>query len=167
MGRQTMQRLALGGAIGVVLVVASGSAAAPPSQPVHVTNTPLPVTVATTGAPVNAFSRVSSPANQVDNTVFTIPVGKRLVIEYISARATVPSGQRVSAIHLNIPVVHFLVVAAQGTDLGGDNVFTAAQSLRITVGPFGVPMGVVVRTDRNAFGISATLDVTLAGQLID
>jgi hypothetical protein len=148
--------------------VASGSAAAPQAQRVRVTNTPLPVTAVIAGAPVNAVSRVSSLTNQVDNTVFTIPVGKRLVIEYVSARATVPSGQTVSAIHLNIPIVHFFVVAAQGTELNGDSVFAAAQSLRITIGPFGAAMGVVVRAERNAFGTTtAILEVTLAGQLID
>jgi hypothetical protein len=149
MRRQKMLHLVLGGAIGLVLAVAGRSAAA---QPVS----------------VNVFSQVRSSSNQVDNTVFTIPVGKRLVIEYVSARATVPSGQTVSAIHLNIPIVHFFVVAAQGTTLSGDEVFTAAQSLRTTVGPFRTPMDVVVRAERNAFeSPPAILDVTLAGQLID
>ena len=35
--------------------------------------------------PVNAFNQVISQSNQVDNHVFTIPPGKRLAVDYVSA----------------------------------------------------------------------------------
>lgn len=58
---------------------------------------------------------------------------------------------------------------AQGTDLFGKSVFTAAQSLRATIGPFPVPTDVIVRMERKMFGpgTAAELAVTLAGQLVD
>jgi DNA-binding transcriptional regulator of glucitol operon len=144
------QLLALGWAIVLVLASASGSTAAPPTQ-------------------VNAFNQVSNNlSNQVDNHVFTIPAGKRLAIDYFSAKGTVPAGDSVSGIHINNPVVHFFVVTAQGTDISGKSVFAAAQSFHTTIGPFSVPTDVVVRMERNRFGpgTEAALAVTLAGQLL-
>jgi hypothetical protein len=151
MRRQSLRLLALGGAIIGVLTSTNGSAAAPP---------PIPV---------NALNTVVSASNQVDNPVFTIPAGKVLIIEYVSAKGTVPTGDSVSDIHLDRPVVHFLTVTSQGTDILGKRVFTAAQSLRTVIGPFSVPIDVVVRMERNTFGpgSEATLSVTLAGQLVN
>jgi hypothetical protein len=62
---------------------------------------------------------------------------------------------------------HFFVVAPQGSDLFGKSVFTAAQSLRATIGPFPVQRDVVVRMERNASGTDASLAVTLAGELVN
>lgn len=117
-----LQLLASGAAHGIDLAIASGSDAAP-SQPVNVTNTPLPVRVTSLplavtivpGKSVNAFNQVSDVSNQISNHVFTIPAGTRLLIEYVSAKGTVPYGDSVFAIHINNPVVFFVVVA-QGTD---------------------------------------------------
>lgn len=171
-----LQLLASGAAHGADLAIASGSAAAP-SQPVNVTNTPLPVRVTSLplavtivpGKSVNAFNQVSDVSNQISNHVFTIPAGTRLLIEYVSAKGTVPAGDSVFAIHINNPVVHFFVVVAQGTDLFGKSVFTAAQPLRATIGAFAVPTDVIVRMERKMFGPGtvAELAVTLAGQLVD
>jgi hypothetical protein len=77
----------------------------------------------------------------------------------------VPAGESVSSISINLPVVHFFV-ATQGADQFGKSVFTAAQSLRATIGPFPVQRDVVVRMERNAFGTEAILAVTLAGELV-
>jgi hypothetical protein len=79
----------------------------------------------------------------------------------------VPAGESVSSISINLPVLHFFVVATQGSDLFGKSVSTAAQSLRVTIGPFPVPREVVVRMERNAFGTDASLAVTLAGELVN
>jgi hypothetical protein len=175
MRRQKLELLASGSAPGAVLA-ASGSAAVP-SQPVNVTNTPLPIRVTSLplavtvvpGKSVNEFNQVSGVGNQVFNYVFTIPAEKRLLIDYVSAQGRVPAGDAVFDIHINNPVVHFFVVSAQGTDLSGKSVFTAAQPLRATIGPFAVPTDVIVRMERKMYGpgTDAELDVTLAGQLVD
>lgn len=112
--------------------------------------------------PVNAFNEVTSQGNQVDNHVHH-PTGQapggRLW-------GVVPSGESVSGIFINLPVVHFFMVLAHGADISGQSVFTAAQDLRIALGPFAGPNDVVVRMERNAFGTSANLAVTLAGTLV-
>jgi hypothetical protein len=133
----------------VVAVLAStnGSTAAPPTQ-------------------VNAFNEVfNNLSNQVDNHVFTIPAGKRLAIDYLSAKGTVPAEDSVSGVQINNPVVHFIPVFAQGADMSGKTVFVAAQGFHTTIGPFPVPRDVVVRMERKMFGAGteATLAVTLAG----
>ncbi|WP_164002298.1 hypothetical protein [Pyxidicoccus caerfyrddinensis] len=164
MRRQTPRLLWVGGPLLVVLAVTSGSAVA---QPPQVTN-PSPAATATAAEPVNAFKQVSSASNQTDNHVFTIPAGKRLVIDYVSAEGEVPAGDSVSGIHINNPVVHFFVVSDQGTDINGKSVFAAAQSFHATLGPFSRPTDVVIRMERRTFGPGneATLAVSLAGSLL-
>ncbi|MCP3140834.1 hypothetical protein [Pyxidicoccus xibeiensis] len=162
MSRQSLRPWRVGGPLLVVLAVISGSAAA---QPAQVTNPAGAATVAA-AEPVNVFKEVSGSSNQIDNQVFTIPAGKRLAIDYLSAMGKVPAGDSVSGLFINRPVVHFFVVADQGTALSGRRVFTAAQSLNATLGPFPVPTGVVIRMERTTFGSEASLAVSLAGQLL-
>src|SRR5215831_95123 len=150
MRRQALYLLMLVAVIAMVLACSRASMAVSPNVP----------------EPINAFNEVTSQGNQVDNRVFTIPAGKRLVVDYVSAKGLVPAGESVSSIFINLPVVHFFVVATQGTDQFGRSVFTAAQSLRATMGPFPVQRHVVVRMERNAFGTEAILAVTLAGELL-
>jgi hypothetical protein len=158
---------------------AQAIAAQPPtagSAPVTVVNTPLPVqgtvtvqgTVSVTaGEPVNARNTVTGTTNQTDNFVYTIPAGKRLIIDYVSARATVQAGESVSGIFISFPVVHFFVVVSQGPDIGGENVFTAAQSLRVVLGPFAEPTPIRMRMEKNVGGTTSIFAATLAGQLVE
>ena len=152
MRSQALHLLTLGTVIVVLLACSGGSMAVSPNAP----------------EPINASNTVTSQTSQVDNPVFTIPAGKRLVVDYVSAKGLVPAGESVSSISINLPVAHFFVVATQGTDQFGKSVFTAAQSLRATIGPFPVPTDVVVRMERKMFGAGteAALAVTLAGQLL-
>jgi hypothetical protein len=145
--------MTVGVVVVMVLGLAGGAVAAPPTGPID----------------VNAFVAATGASNQVNNLVFTVPAGKRLVIEYVSAKGVVPFGDSVSGIHINNPIVHFLVVTPQGVDIFGKNVFTAAQTLHTAIGPFAVATDVIVRMERNTFGpgTDASLSVTLAGQLVD
>ena len=110
------------GALALALSVLPSSPAGAQGPPsgvgVKVLNAPLAVTIVA-GEQVNAFHQVAGTTNQLDNTVFTIPAGKRLVLDFVSAKADVPASQSVSAIFINLPVVHYLVVASQGTDAFG------------------------------------------------
>jgi hypothetical protein len=121
------------------------------------------VTMFIDGEPVNVFINQNDTSNQMDVEVFTVPVGKRFSIEYLSLSARVPAGQRVTAFFINIPVVHFLVVFPQGRDISGNDVFTAAQALRVVIEPGKT---IRVRAERDAFGTTANLSVTLAGTLV-
>jgi hypothetical protein len=149
MRMQSRHLFALGCTV-VALASPGGSTAAPPTQ-------------------VNAFNEVfDNLSNQVDNHVFTIPAGKRLAIDYLSAKGMVPTGDSVSGVQINGPIVHFLPVVPQGLDISGKSVFVAAQGFHTTIGPFPVPTDVVVRMERKMFGAGteAALAVTLAGQLL-
>jgi hypothetical protein len=116
------------------------------------------------GEPVNAFVVTVSLANQIDVDVFTVPVGKRLIIDYLSLSAEVPAGQRVTGFLINLPVVHFFVVFPQGRNISGRDVFTTAQALRVVIEPGKT---VRVRAERNASGTNALLWVALAGTLVN
>jgi hypothetical protein len=116
------------------------------------------------GEPVNVLASTSSMSNQIDVAVFTVPVGKRLIIEYLSLSAEVPAGQRVTGFLINLPVVHFFVVFPQGRNITGSDVFTAAQALRVVIEP---GQTIRVRAERDAFGTNARLAVTLAGTLVN
>jgi hypothetical protein len=116
------------------------------------------------GEPVNVFLNQDDTSNQMDVEVLTVPVGKRLIIGYLSLSARVPAGERVTAFHINVPVVHFLVVFPQGRNIGGDDVFTAAQALQVVIEP---GQTIRVRAERDAFGTNANVSVTLAGTLVN
>jgi hypothetical protein len=49
------------------------------------------------GEPVNVFLNQHGMSNQMDVAVFTVPAGKRLIIDYLSLSARVPAGERVTA----------------------------------------------------------------------
>src|SRR5262245_18383652 len=116
--------------------------------------------------PINVSNAVASQSNQVDTPVFTIPAGKRLVVDYVSARALEPAGESVLILQ---PPAHTLLRRGfdPRADLQGRSVFTAAQSLRAAIGPFPVQRDVVVRMERSAFGTPAILAMTLAGELVN
>lgn len=116
-----------------------------------------------TEEPVNVFVSTSTQSNQMDITAFTVPTGKRLIIEYISLRARVPAGQTVTEFFMNRPHVHFFVVSKQGTDISGRDVFTAAQDARIILKAGDT---IVFRAQRNAFGNTAFLDAAFAGKMV-
>src|SRR5262245_14875824 len=104
MRRQTLHLLTLVTVVVAILACSGKSMAASPNAP----------------EPINVSNAVVSQSNQIDTPVFTIPAGKRLVVDYVSARASVPAGESVLSIHLNLPVLHFFVVGStQGTDPNG------------------------------------------------
>jgi hypothetical protein len=112
---------------------------------------------------VNVFASVRSSSNQMDVSVFTVPAGKQLIIEYVSLRALVPAGETVNSAFLNTPHVHFFVVANQGRDISNQDVFTAAQSVRIVV---EAGQTIRFRAERNNFGTTGFLTGTVAGTLV-
>ncbi len=111
---------------------------------------------------VNILAETFDQTNQVDLQVFTVPAGKQLIIEYVSLRARVPAGETVNSALLNLPHVHFFVVAAQGT-IGNQSFFTAAQNTRIVI---GAGQRVVFRAERSNHGTTALVSATIAGRLV-
>jgi hypothetical protein len=111
---------------------------------------------------VNVFETVTSVGNQIVVPVFTVPAGKQLIIEYVSLRAVVPAGETVNSAFLSTPHVHFFVVANQGSN-GSQNIFTAAQSLRIVI---NAGETIRFRAERDNYGTTAIVAATLAGTIV-
>lgn len=100
-------------------------------------------------------------------TAFVVPDGKRLVLEYVSANASIPTGQlaqvRVSTSLGGMPVSHKLVMFRQLVTSGNDQ-FSAAQSLRLYADP-GTP--VQAQCARNSAAGTASAQFTFSGYLVD
>ena len=55
------------------------------------------------GEPVNVFLNQDDTSNQMDVEVLTVPVGKRLIIGYLSLSARFPAGERVTCLPYQRP----------------------------------------------------------------
>ena len=84
---------------------------------------------------VSLSSAWNSGGSTAATASFTVPSGKRLVVEYLSVRAAVPSGQRITQGRVCGPstpsssACHAISFVFQGSFNGFDN-FTAAQPMR-------------------------------------
>jgi hypothetical protein len=107
------------------------------------------------------------PGKFSDAVSFSVPAGKRLVVETASANAAVPAGQKVT---VNLATTGgglggraWLALAAQGSISGLDR-YTAAQPLRMYADS-GTPVTFqAVRSDVTA---TASLNFAVAGYLVD
>ena len=122
-----------------------------PSEPVPVTGM---VTVGNLGAnplPVRDVDNGRQPFHETGNnflsgdsghaiTFFTVPAGKRLIIETVSARAELAPLDAPNRVELitqlgNKPVFHRILVSKQGVDLNGQNVFVGTHFIRAYADP--------------------------------
>jgi hypothetical protein len=111
---------------------------------------------------INVAAFGAGTSRQVDVDVYTVPGDSQLIIDYVSFRAKVPVGERVTGALLNLPAAHFVVVNGQGDD-GYYDYFAGAQQTRIVIGP---GQGITFRIERSHYGSSAYPSVTLAGRLV-
>ena len=112
----------------------------------------------------------SPGTNASSLTIATVPAGKRLVIEFISASGQVPPGQHVES----WPVMtvapptggaqHELLVNAQPPAVIGDALFRASQQVRLYADS-GSTVQTIIR--RNSGAGSATYLMTVSGYLVD
>jgi hypothetical protein len=146
-----------------VTVAAAGRAVAPGAAPAR----------AAQGAddakqPFQKMLVVSLDPGEFSETVsFTVPVGKRLVVETASANAAVPSGQKVT---VNVATTGgglsgraWLALAAQGAVSGLDR-HTTTQPMRMYADPGTAVAFQAVRSDAAS---TATLNFSVAGYLVD
>ncbi|MGH9824247.1 MAG: hypothetical protein ACREDR_13460, partial [Blastocatellia bacterium] len=102
---------------------------------------------------------------------FTVPAGKRLVIEYASASVSLPQGQRLDFIQVvttsasgpTLFAGHFLVPVFV-TDDNTNSEFAAAQDLRLYADP---STSVTVKTARNSLSGPGSATITISGHLVD
>jgi hypothetical protein len=106
------------------------------------------------------------------NNSQTVPAGKRLVIEDISARGSIPGGYG-AAVHVLTRVDtraarHFLVLNGQGYSPFGVDRVTSNQQVRVYADP-GTNVDVVLALDSGIFGGLGTdiLTATISGYLVD
>ena len=169
-------------ATAVVFCCASVLAAGAAGGPTVTINEPLAVTVTSPvevqGAVEVLNSGLRTPflktisasiaANTLNGTInFSIPVGKRLIIETISVRASLPTGQALQASFSGIGAetfTLFLPMSLQGT-FGPNDVYVTTQKVRLIIDRRLIPvLGVdVLRSGAGA----ATFHATVAGYLED
>jgi hypothetical protein len=115
-------------------------------------------------------STVQSGTNVSTLTLATVPAGKRLVIEFISASGQVPLGQHVESwgvLTVAPPTggaQHELLVTAQPPAVIGDALFRTSQQVRLYADP-GTSVQTIIR--RNSGAGSATFLMTVSGHLVD
>jgi hypothetical protein len=138
--------------VALLVALAPGVLAAPPSVPVNVVNSPavtvgnapanpVPVSIVSDGMQPfqEAVDFVLAPGAREDNATFVVPAGKRLVIEHFSAIAQGPTGQRYLAwvrttVNAVTPSGTYLVFSQQMA-AGGVDVYTATQPMRVYADP--------------------------------
>ena len=102
------------------------------------------------------------------NAGFQVPAGKRLVIEYVSGDASMPTGQKclfsifTSLAGQTTGTRHVLETAALGK-LGATDHFQTAQVVRLYADP---GTAVTLRADRDLATGTATARMSLSGHLI-
>jgi hypothetical protein len=140
---------------------------------VVVVNTPaevIPVSI-NEPEPFQAAANVTqlSGANAGVLTFPTVPAGKRLVIEYVTASGQVPPGQFVELLNVsttsgNGAVTHNLLVFAQPPAGNGDTVARAAQQVKLYAND-GTSVKVIFRRSSPA-GV-AFFGATISGYLVN
>ncbi|MGB8910102.1 MAG: hypothetical protein WCC84_15260 [Candidatus Cybelea sp.] len=103
------------------------------------------------------------------NGFVAVPSGKRLVIEYVSGEAFLPTGQTclfsvITTIGgASVGTSHYLVSYAMG-NFGAPDCFVAGQVVRLFADPGTT---VMLRADRDAASGAGIARMSLSGQLVD
>lgn len=107
------------------------------------------------------------PGKFSESVSFTVPVGKRLVVEQASASASMPTGQKVT---VNVATTGgglngraWLALAAQGAISGSDR-YAAAEPLRMYADSGTAVTFQAARSDASA---TASLNFSIAGYLVE
>ena len=144
---------------------------APGSSVAVTAATPLRVVDVNNG--IQPFQKYVGATNTGTNvhtfSLGTVPAGKRLVIEFVSAHGQVPAGEHVELFHLNTVAgpfggaTHDLLVQAQPAAVSGDAIFRASQQVRIYADP-GTTVTALIRT--STLG-TTTCAIAISGYLVD
>jgi hypothetical protein len=113
---------------------------------------------------------INDGTNEGESGGIRVPAGKRLVVEYVSANITLPSGQKVLEVWVittqnGSAIQHFFSTAFQGTSNILTGYFTISQQTRLYSDPSAISAGIVVF--RNALSGSGFVSFRISGYLID
>jgi hypothetical protein len=120
--------------------------------------------------PFQANAEISLPTGtEGQNGFVNVPTGKRLIIEYVSGQAFLPTGQKalfsviVSLQGQPTGTSHFLESTAVGA-FGGQDCFQCGRLVRLYADPGTI---VMLRTDRDSPTGAGNSRMTLSGHLVD
>ena len=166
----------------LILLVALFGGTAFAAQAVTVANTPLPVrdvdNPASQPFQISGVATIGSFDTGSTIELFTVPLGKRLVIEHATVFAGAGEGNKmiafISTKIITTPnpddtpfVAHALVMTEQGT-INDPVSFAASQPMRVYADPGTKVLGIVARTATAADGTSTlTATITISGYFIN
>jgi hypothetical protein len=153
---------------------------APAPSNVVIVNTPLPVREVDKPAnqPFQAYISLHLDLTETSKSdFFSVPAGKRLVIEFVSVIGSAASGDKMIAsitttLNLNggsgpiVTAQHNLVMIEQGPINDPMN-FTAAQPMRVYADPVTDVHANIARTNPTSGTSTASATITISGYLID
>lgn len=153
----------------------SGGAAPGPEKPVVVVNTAAePVPARDVDNPAREpFQRFlvgqvdDGEINAGDSVSFSVPAGKRLVIEYVSLLGVVPAGQKLRVkidAFAGGPGSHQLTLSNEGSFQAGRDDYKASHLTRIYADP---GTDVFLRVARNSTSGVAGINASVSGYLVD
>jgi len=162
-------------AVSAVIPVTSRGQANLQAQDVNVINSiknPVPVSDVNNGQQpfqMTATNFLAKGLSGTAKTIYTVPAGKRLVIETISTRAELASVDTPDRVEVltNADVgtaFHELLVLKQGVDLSGHGVFVGTHYMRAYSEP---GTNVVFQFTRSNTSDSAFATVTITGYFVD
>lgn len=127
-------------------------------------NSPLRV-ASFVGQPFVAASGPSTQTNAlIEALLTTVPAGKLLVIEQVTASCILGAGQRLLTLELQIAPYHHHLVSSFVAGTGFNDFFASSQHVRLYA-PAGA--SVYLSATRTAITGTAQCEATLTGSLID
>jgi hypothetical protein len=149
----------------VVAAAATGHAAQEPTDPQTTAAKPVPPGGGNspTGPTFQIQLGVDLKQSFVGTNSFAVPAGKQLVIEYVSASGSVPSGESLMYSVTTGSVQHFIPATQQALDLYRV-FFIAGQQTRIYAEPGTT---VIVGVLRTGSGGDASANISISGSLVD
>jgi hypothetical protein len=104
-------------------------------------------------------------------TLFTVPAGKRLVVEHVSGVCIMQPGQRVLIFGITTrlatgatDITHVLVPVFIGTSIGTGDTSSVSQAIKTYAGPGTIVLAGAIRSANTAFGLCT---VVLSGFLVN
>ena len=168
--------------VALILIVALFGGMAFAAQSVIVANTPLPVrdvdNPASQPFQISGLTTIGPFDTSSTIELFTVPAGKRLVIEYATVYAGAGEGNKmvafISTKLITTPdpndspfVAHSLLMTEQGT-INDPVTFAASQPMRVYADPGTKVLGIVARTADAADGTSTlSATITISGYFIN
>ena len=99
------------------------------------------------------------------NSTFTVPFGKRLVIEFVTVNISLPNSQQAQFARLDTTGFNqYITLTAMGNDSGGRASFVATHRIFVILEPGTVVEAFAVR---NSGTESGTVTMSISGYLVD